>query len=248
MMTVHEVSERTGVSIRTLQYYDTIGVLHPAGHTDAGYRMYDRSDLERLQQILLFRELGFSLKDIRTMMQDPGFNRDRALDQQIEMLTLKRQRLDDLISFARGIRTLGGSFMDFKAFDRKKLEEYTAQAKAFWGKTDAYKEYEEKSAGRSDAEQQLLSVRMMEVFREFGKIADRDPASEEAQALVKKLQDLITENYYHCSDEILASLGDAYGSGGEFTRNIDETAGQGTAAFAAKAVSAYCSNPPRPTG
>ena len=129
--------------------------------------------------------------------------------------------------------------MDFKAFDGKKLDAYAAQAKASWGHTDAYREYEKKAAGRSDSEQQALSVRMMGIFREFGKIADRDPASETAQALVKQLRDFITENYYPCTDEILSSLGEAYGSGGEFTRNINEAAGQGTAEFASKAIAAH---------
>ena len=126
--------------------------------------------------------------------------------------------------------------MDFKAFDKKKMEEYAAQAKASWGQTEAYKEYEKKSEGRSDLDQKALNVRMMEIFGEFGKIKDQDPAGEEAQGLVKKLQGFITENYYNCTDEILAGLGQAYGCGGEFTKNINEAAGEGTAEFAALAI------------
>lgn len=90
MMTVHEVSKRTGVSIRALQYYDKIGLLPPAEYTQAGYRLYDDAALERLQQILLFREMEFSLKDIQTILQSPDFDRDRALEQQIALLTLKK--------------------------------------------------------------------------------------------------------------------------------------------------------------
>jgi DNA-binding transcriptional MerR regulator len=240
MMTVHEVSKLTGISIRTLQYYDKIGVLHPARYTEAGYRMYDHNNLEKLQQILLFRELGFPLKDIKNMMEDPGFDREKALDQQIEMLTLKKQQLDELISLARGIKTLGGNCMNFKAFDKSKLEAYAAQAKAAWGQTDAYKEYEKKSEGRSDSDQRALNLQMMEIFYAFGKIKDQDPKSEEARALVKELQDFITEHYYRCTDEILSGLGKAYGSGGEFTQNINEAAGEGAAEFAAKAIEAYC--------
>lgn len=241
MMSVHEVSELTGVSIRTLQYYDRIGVLHPAGYTEAGYRMYDGKDLEKLQQILLFRELEFSLKEIKAMMEDPDFDREKALKQQIEMLMLKKDHLEDLIRFARGIITLGGNDMDFKAFDKSRLEEYARQAKAAWGHTDAYREFEEKSRDRTDSDQRTLTIRMMEIFREFGRIKDGDPASAEARALVKKLQGFITENYYRCTDEILSGLGKAYGSGGEFTRNINEAAGAGAAEFAAEAIEAYCS-------
>ena len=90
MMTVHEVSKLAGVSIRTLQYYDKIGLLHPTGYTDAGYRLYDDADLERLQHILLFRELEFPLKDIRDILNSPDFDRSRALEQQIELLKLKK--------------------------------------------------------------------------------------------------------------------------------------------------------------
>ena len=90
-MTVHEVSSLTGVSIRALQYYDRIGLLHPAGYTDAGYRLYDDAALETLQQILLFRELEFPLKDIQRIIQSPSFDRQKALDQQITLLELKKE-------------------------------------------------------------------------------------------------------------------------------------------------------------
>ena len=107
MMTVHEVSERTGVSIRALQYYDRIGLLPPAEYTEAGYRLYDDTALETLQQILLYRALEFPLRDIRNILQSPGFDRSRALDQQIELLEMKKEHLENLIEFARGIREKG---------------------------------------------------------------------------------------------------------------------------------------------
>lgn len=113
MMTVHEVSKRTGVSIRALQYYDKIGLLPPAEYTQAGYRLYDDAALERLQQILLFREMEFSLKEIQTILQSPDFDRDRALEQQIALLTLKKEHLDNLITFARGLKQVGGKKYGF---------------------------------------------------------------------------------------------------------------------------------------
>ena len=79
VMTVNDISKLTGVSIRTLQYYDTIGLLKPNGHTEAGYRLYDDTALERLQQILLFKELEFSLKEIKSMINAPDFDRDKAM-------------------------------------------------------------------------------------------------------------------------------------------------------------------------
>ena len=145
MMTVKEVSNLTEVSIRTLQYYDKIGLLHPAHRTQAGYRLYDAAALERLQQILLFRELEFSLEDIRKILKNPEFDREKALEQQITLLTLKKQHLEKLIALAEKIRTTGGNVMDFNAFDTQKIREYAERAKKEWGKTTEYQEFEAKT-------------------------------------------------------------------------------------------------------
>lgn len=239
MMTVHEVSELTGLTVRTLQYYDRIGLLRPDSYSEAGYRLYDRKSLEKLQQILLFRELEFPLDEIKKIMNSPGFDRDAALTQQIELLRMKKDRISGLIELAERIKTMGVNDMSFKAFDRKKMDEYKKRAKETWGDTAAYKEYEKKSEGRSDTEQAGLNARLMGIFCELGKMKEEDPASEAPQALVKKLQDFITAHFYKCTDEILSGLGKMYGSGGEFTKNIDEAAGEGTAVFAEKAIEAY---------
>ena len=240
MMTVHEVSKRTGVSIQALQYYDKIGLLPPAKYTEAGYRLYDDAALERLQQLLLFRELEFSLKEIRSILQSPDFDRDRALEQQIALLTLKKEHLDNLITFARGLQQVRGSNMDFTAFDTRKMDEYAAKAKEQWQHTDAYQEFSEKSKGRSQEAEEALAHGMMTIFKDFGKCKGADPSSEEAQGLVKRLQAYISENYYHCTPEILSALGAMYGADGEFTENIDQAGGEGTAQFVERAISVYC--------
>ncbi len=239
MMTVHEVSKLAGVSIRTLQYYDKIGLLHPTGYTDAGYRLYDDADLERLQQILLYRELEFPLKDIREIMNCPDFDRSKALEQQIELLTLKKEHLDHLIKFALGIKMLGVKHMDFSAFDKSKLDEYARQAKEQWGNTSEYKEFAEKSKNRTDKENKLLVDCFMLLFKEAGEMRDTDPASPEAQDLVKRIQDYITENMYSCSNQILSALGKMYSGGGDFTKNIDEVGGEGTGEFVDQAIQIY---------
>ena len=145
MMTVNEVSKLTGVSIRTLQYYDTIGLLKPIEYTESGYRLYDDTSLERLQQILLFKELEFPLKEIKKIIDAPNFDRNKALEQQIELLTMKKEHLENLISFARGIKGIGVKYMDFKVFDTTKIDEYSKRAKEQWGQTSEYKEFEEKT-------------------------------------------------------------------------------------------------------
>ena len=242
MMTVNEVSKLSGVSIRSLHHYDKIGLLPATEVTAAGYRLYDDKALERLQMILLFKELQFPLKEITTILDNPEFDRSKALEQQIKLLELRKEHLENLIDLARGIKMIGVqkmSKMSFDAFDTRKIDEYAAQAKASWGTTDAYKEFEKKSAGRSREEEQVLGVQMMEIFAEFGKIRNKKPESEEAQALVKKLQNYITEHYYTCTDEILESLGQMYAGGGDMTSNIDKYSGEGTAVFANEAIEAY---------
>ena len=240
MMTVHEVSEMTGVSIRALQHYDNIGLLHPARRTEAGYRLYDEAALERLQQILLFRELEFPLKEIAEIVDAPGFDRIRALDQQIELLTLKRDHVQNLIDLAQKLKEKGVGTLDFKAFDTSRIDEYAAQAKASWGNTPEYREFEEKDRDRMPDERQEIFAQMMGLFVEFGALKDGAPDSPEALAQVKKLQDFISGQFYQCSDEVLAGLGKMYGAGGEFTANINEAAGEGAAEFASRAIEAYC--------
>ena len=240
MMTVHEVSKLAGVSIRTLQYYDKIGLLHPTGYTDAGYRLYDDTDLERLQHILLFRELEFPLKDIKAIINSPDFDRGKALEQQIRLLKLKKEHIENLMNFALGIKMLGVRNMDFKAFDRSKLDEYSRQAKELYGNTPEYKKLQEKTKNRTKEEDNLLADRFMLLFREAGEIRNTDPASPEAQNIVRRIQDFITENLYTCSDKILSGLGKMYSGGGDFTKNIDEYGGEGTAEFVDKAIQIYC--------
>ena len=241
MMTVHEVSKLTGVSVRALHHYDELGLLKPAEVTEAGYRLYDEDSLTRLQSILLFRELQFPLKDIGAILDSPTFDRNKALDQQIRLLELQKEHLENLIEFAKGMKLVGVKRMtDFTAFDTKKIDDYAREAKASWGQTKEWKEYEQKAQGRTREDNVALARGMMDIFAEFGAIRDQDPASPAAQALVDKLQSYITEHYYTCSDEILLSLSKMYDGGGTMTENIDKVGGPGTGDFAARAIAVHC--------
>ena len=240
MMTVHEVSKLTGVSIRALQYYDKIGLLKPTGYTQSGYRLYDDTALETLQQILLFRELEFPLKEIKEIISGADFDKEKALEQQITLLTMKKEHLENLISLAREIRYKGENKMDFSAFDTSKIDEYARRAKEQWGNTAEYKESEEKAKGRTKEEEKDMMVQFMQIFTEFGAIKDQAPDGAEAQSQVKKLQDYITEHFYQCSDEILSGLGQMYAADGEFKENIDRAGGEGTAVFVSDAIRCFC--------
>lgn len=242
MRTVHEVSRLTGVSVRTLHHYDAIGLLKPSCVTQAGYRLYDEAALRRLQSILLFRELQFPLKQIKAILDSPGFDRKEALRQQLEMLQLQRKRLDALIGLARETIETGGETMDFSAFDRTELEQYAAEAKEKWGGADAYKESAEKAAQRAAAGQgeEALAAGMMQIFARMGKLRTAQPDSDAAQKAVQELQAFITEHYYRCTPQILAGLGQMYTADERFRRSIDAAGGEGTAAFAEKAIEFYC--------
>ena len=240
MKTVQQVSKLTGVSVRTLHHYDQIGLLKPTKVSDAGYRFYDDAALARLQTILFFRELEFSLKQVGEILNSPNLDYFAVLEDQIRMLELRREQLDNLISHARQIQETGVIPMDFSAFDRSRQETYAAEARKRWGKTDAYKEFEQKTAGQSQEQQNAAGDGLMAIFARMGAIRTADPASAEAQKLVKELQNYITEHYYTCTNQILRGLGMMYIAGDEMTENIDKAGGEGTAQFAYEAIETYC--------
>lgn len=242
MKTVQQVSKLTGVSVRTLHHYDQIGLLKPAKVTEAGYRLYDETALKRLQAILFFRELEFPLKQIGEILDRPGFDFSSALADQIRLLELRAEQLQKLISHARQIQETGVIPMDFSAFDRSKQATYAAEAKKRWGSTDAYKEFEEKTAGQTQAQQNAAGDGLMAIFARMGTIRTTDPAASEAQALVKELQDYITAHYYTCTKQILRGLGMMYIAGDDMTANIDAAGGAGTAQFAHEAIEVYCAS------
>lgn len=240
MKTVNEVHRITGVSIRMLRYYDRIGLLRPSALSAAGYRLYDDAALEKLQLILLYRELQFPLKEIKQILCSADCDRTRILAQQVELLEMKKAHLENLIAFARGIQMLGVRNLDFSAFDTRKIDEYAARAKESWGKTEAWKEFEEKQKHKTREDDLRDGADMMQIFARFGAVAGQDPAGEDAQALVEKLRAFITKNFYNCTVQILRGLGKMYAGGGEFTENIDRAGGKGTAAFAGAAIEIYC--------
>ena len=240
MMTVNDVSKMTGVSIRTLHYYDEIGLLKPAKYTDSDYRLYDDAALEKLQQILLFRELEFPLKDIKEIVNRSDFDKTKALEQQIELLELKKEHIENLLNMCKYLKVRGVRKLNFSAFDTSKLDEYAKKAKEQWGDTPAYKEYAEKSKNWTKEYESGLMADFTKLFEEFGTMKEMDPASEEVQAQVKKVQDFITEHMYTCTDDILYGLGTGYVGGGELTQNIEKMGGEGTSEFIFQAIKIYC--------
>ncbi|MBE6791402.1 MAG: MerR family transcriptional regulator [Ruminococcaceae bacterium] len=240
---IREFAELTGVSVRTLHYYDEIGLLKPSFVDEKnGYRFYDEASLERMQEILFYRELDFSLKSIAEILASPNYDKQKALARQKRLLTIKKNRLERLIA---ALEQAEKGEITMSVFDNSEYEtarqQYEDEAKQRWGSTDAYKESQAKTAGYSKDKWNDVLAGMNGVFAEFSecKKSGESAGSETAQRLVKKLQDYITENFYHCTDDILAGLGQMYICDERFRNNIDKC-GEGTAEFIAEAVRSYC--------
>ena len=242
-MQIKEFAKLTGVSVRTLHYYDEIGLLKPA-LVDAqnGYRFYDENSLLRMQEILFYRELDFPLKSILEILSSPDYDKQKALAEQRKLLELKKERLERIIDALDGA-TKGKVTM--AAFDKSDYEtarkQYEVEAKQRWGETDAYKEHAEKTAKYTKDKWQDVNDGLMAIFSKFAESMKNGNTanSNEAQILVKELQNYITENYYTCTSEILAGLGQMYVADERFKINIDKNS-NGTTEFVSKAIEIYC--------
>lgn len=235
MKTVKEISALTGISVRTLHYYDEINLLKPSKISDAGYRLYDDTALERLHRILLLRELQFPLKEIRILLDSPDFDTKNALKQQIKLLEMQKKRLEKIILSARELLLKGDENMNLSAFDKTEVESYIKEAKQKWGLTEEYKEFEKKQSDFCKNTDEF-----MHIFAEIGAAKHLAPESDEVQKLIEKLQNFITENYYTCTKDTLLWLGRMYTCDERFKNNIDKAGGSGTADFCEKAIKAFC--------
>ncbi len=241
-MHIKEFAELTGVSVRTLHYYDEIKLLKPSFVDEQnGYRFYDEHSLERMQEILFYRELDFSLKDIYAILSSHNYDKQKALKEQKHLLTLKKERLERLIMALDSV--MKGENFTMNVFDNSEFEKqrdsYAKEAREKWGDTAAYKEYSAKAY--SAEKQNELNDGMDALIAEFAgcMTGGNNPESDEAQALVKKWQAYITDNFYTCTKEILAGLGAMYTADERFKANIDRY-GKGTVEFMSAAIQKYC--------
>lgn len=240
---IKDFAALVGVSVRTLRYYDEIGLLTPAS-VDAqnGYRYYDDASLARMQEILFYRELDFPLKQICTLLASPNYSKAQALEAQKELLLLKRERLDRLIA---AIDSAKEGVIDMTAFDSSAFEAkraaYEAETKERWGTSNAYHEHAMKTRHYDNETWQALGAEMQHIFADFATLMKHGitPNENQAQTLVKRLQAHITTNYYTCTNEILASLGQMYQSDERFRTTIDCHA-PGTAEYIHNAITHYC--------
>ena len=234
-MQIKEFAQLTGVSVRTLHYYDEIGLLKPS-EVDAqtGYRFYDENAFERMQEILFYRELDFSLKTIAEILSSPDYDKQQALSRQRKLLLAKKERLEQLIATLDSLEK-GMGFMKTKNEYEALKNQYAEEAKQRWGNTDAYKESENRNTDFSKSAPLLDAV-----FEEFAELnrAGASPESEPAKIMAEKLQQCITDNFYTCTDEILKGLGQMYVADERFLKNIDRH-GEGTAEFVSACIKNY---------
>ena len=244
-ITVGAVARMAGVTVRTLHHYDEIGLVQPAGRTESGYRTYGLDEVERLQEVLFFRELGFSLETIRDMVERPSYSRVAALEQQKELLEARAGRLaaiidaiDRAVAAARtGVKMSSEDMLEvFGDFDPK---EHEREARERWGETDAYKESSQRTSSYSKQDWETINAENDAINQAFlALMAARVPAdSPVAMEAAERHRSHITKWFYDCSIEIHAGLGEMYVADVRFKENIDR-AGEGLAEYISAAIGA----------
>lgn len=244
-MTVKEVADLVGISVRTLHHYNDINLLNPTTISESGYRLYSEDNLDRLQQILFFKELDFPLKKIKKILNDPSFNQQEALDMHKKMLLNRRNRIDKMIqTIDQTSQHMKGEIQmtkeeKFIGFDFNN-KEYEEEARETWG-DETIDKANKHINNWSEEEKASKEEEMNQIFRNFAKYRDQSPESEVAQSIVQKWYDYLNSNInYNYSLEIFQGLADMYGADERFTKNIDKF-GNGTAQFMSKAIKAYVS-------
>lgn len=248
---VKEVSEMVGLSVRMLHHYDKINLLMPDHVTEAGYRQYSTHDLSRLQQILFLRELDFPLGTIKDMLgqSEDGYN--NLMDQQKHLLELKVERLLKIIdnidrtqeSLKRGKNMSNEE--KFEGFDMKELqahkEKYAKEVEEKWGHSEAYKASEKRTASYGPKDYKRIQQTTNAIYREIVTRMDRNVSDQEVQKLVGDLRQGINNNFYECTVEIFAGLGQMYVEDSRFKKNLDKN-GEGFAKYLSEAIAYYVSH------
>ncbi len=250
MYKISEVAKLSGVSVRMLHHYDNIGLLIPSEKSDKNYRLYSDEDVKRLYQILIFKELEFSLKEIKNILDDENFDREKALRLQRELIVEKRKRMDNILnSIDEVIDNLEGdkamSNKDFKAFSyeeiKKHEEKYKEETEKRYGKSNAYKECNDKTGKYSKNDWENISKEADEIYKKLAGLMDRQLEDTEVQDLVDQWRNHISKNYYNCTIDIFRGLALMYVADERFTKNIDKYK-DGLAQFLSDAMNVYCDN------
>jgi len=244
-LTVGAMAELAGVTVRTLHHYHEVGLVVPSGRTDAGYRTYSAEEVERLQEVLFYRELGFSLDAIGELMSRPDYDRAAVLQQQRFLLARKADRLFAMIDAVdraivaerNGVRMSNEEILEvFGDFDPADYEE---EAQARWGETDAYKQSAQRTARYGKAEWQAIKAESEGIYRSFVALMGAGVPAEDARAMdvAEQHRMHISNWFYDCPVQMHAGLGQMYVTDLRFQENIDKH-GEGLAEYMAVAIAA----------
>ena len=244
-LTIGALARLAGVTVRTLHHYHRIGLVVPEERTGGGYRLYGRSQVERLQEVLFFRELGFGLEEIRRIVDEPSYDRAAALARQRTLLVERAGHLQDLIEAVdgaldaekRGTRMTNKEMLEvFGDFDPSQYEE---EARQRWGDTEAYRESARRTSRYTKADWQQIGREGAEINAAFLALmkAGTPAADPAATAVAERHRAYISKWFYECSPEIHAGLGAMYVTDPRFTASIDR-AGPGLARYMSEAIAA----------
>ncbi|MDS1003889.1 MerR family transcriptional regulator [Clostridium sporogenes] len=248
---IKEVADMAGISVRMLHHYDKIGLLKPESVSAAGYRLYSDENLDRLQQILFFKELNFSLQEIKIILDSPNFDKKEALNTHRQLLLEKKIRLEKIIqSVDKTISSMEGEFkMDkkemFNVFEMTEIEEhqrkYSEEVKEKYGNTSVYKESNKKTSKYTKEDWRNIMKDWDEIYKRLASLMDESPDNKEVQESIHQFREHISENFYDCTPEIFRGLGELYVNDERFTANIDKYK-TGLSKFLREAINVYCDN------
>jgi len=239
MITVNEVAKLAGISIRTLHYYDEIGLLKPTHKTNSKYRLYSAKDLEKLWQILFFKELDFPLSQIREIINNPKFDKNQALKSHKKLLLEKRKRIDNIITSIDETIMKGFEMNMIKTFSNENYEKYKEEAIQKYG--DTAKQSYNRTSKYSKEQWKLIQEEAKNIYTGLALNMDKRASDETVQQLISQWKNHITKYYYDCTLEIFKDLGQLYVDDERFTKNIDKTK-EGLASFMKEAMDYYCDN------
>lgn len=244
-LTVGQVAKLAGVSVRTLHHYDELGLLCPSQRSDGGYRLYGDEELQRLQQILFFKELAFPLEEIARLMKDPAFDLHAALMLQRRLLEEKAVRIQALLGAVDA--ALNSIERGTAMTNEERFEVFAEEAEQRWGNTPAYQESKRKTARYGKQEWQHIKAEAQALNEAFlgAMAAGVKPTDAKAMALAEQHRQHISKWFYTCGYDIHRGLAEMYVADSRFTENIDK-AGPGLAAYMREAILANAARASKP--
>jgi len=243
--TVKQLAKAAGVTVRTLHYYDAIGLLKPSFIKNNGYRYYQEKELVKLQQILFFRELEFPLNEIVQMVNTPAYNTLEALADHRKLLEMKRERLESLLATVdKTIKKLKeGEVISsddlFASFTHSHIEQYKGEIKAKWGHTNAYQQSVNRTKQWTKKDFDLIKEEGLAITLSLSRLMDKGIASAEVQEHIERHFQHINR-FYDCSYEMYRQLGEMYNEDQRFAETYNNIAPH-LAVFMRDAIAYYCS-------